>query len=422
MKNLSSFNKNVLTLVTGTGIAQAIPIAISPILTRLYTPSDFGVFSIYLSLSAILGSLVTGKYELAILLPKKRSDAISIVQLSMLLTTVASFFLLIIFLIFGRKISILLGNESIKPWLFFVPLSTFLSGIYQSLNYWFNREKEFELLAKNRITQTGSSAAINLGMGVLKSGTSGLVSANIAGMIAVLAQLGNKFKVKYFTLFQKHTSIAVIKKNAKRYFSFPKFDLAATLFNISAHNIVNIFFNVIYSSSIAGYFHLIQRIFGIPIDVIARSVQDVFKEEVARLSSSGKNTRKFYLRTLKKLFVLALIPSILILFLAKSAVIFFFGKEWAIAGEFATYLTPVFFLRFISFPLSFMVYIAEKQFLNTIIQFLLLIAIIFIFFYAKAENASTTVQYLAVAYSVFYMSYIIISYFLTTNKTSITNE
>jgi len=46
LKLKSEFAKNVLTLMTGTTIAQAIPIAISPILTRIYTPEDFGVFAL----------------------------------------------------------------------------------------------------------------------------------------------------------------------------------------------------------------------------------------------------------------------------------------------------------------------------------------------------------------------------------------
>ena len=44
-KPKSEFSRNVLTLMTGTTIAQAIPIAISPILTRIYTPEDFGLFA-----------------------------------------------------------------------------------------------------------------------------------------------------------------------------------------------------------------------------------------------------------------------------------------------------------------------------------------------------------------------------------------
>jgi len=41
--------------MTGTTIAQAIPIAISPILTRLYTPEDFGVFALFIAITSIFG-------------------------------------------------------------------------------------------------------------------------------------------------------------------------------------------------------------------------------------------------------------------------------------------------------------------------------------------------------------------------------
>ena len=79
MLNLKSeFSKNVLTLVTGTTIAQSIPIAISPILTRIYTPEDFGVLALFISITTILGTIANGRYELAIVLPKRDNNALEL--------------------------------------------------------------------------------------------------------------------------------------------------------------------------------------------------------------------------------------------------------------------------------------------------------------------------------------------------------
>ncbi len=44
----NEFAKNVLTLITGTTTAQTIPIIISPLLTRIYSPEDFGVWDYFL--------------------------------------------------------------------------------------------------------------------------------------------------------------------------------------------------------------------------------------------------------------------------------------------------------------------------------------------------------------------------------------
>ena len=78
LKPKSEFARNILTLMTGTAIAQAIPIAISPILTRLYSPEDFGVFALYMGVVSIGGILATGRYEMSVMLPKKDSDAMKI--------------------------------------------------------------------------------------------------------------------------------------------------------------------------------------------------------------------------------------------------------------------------------------------------------------------------------------------------------
>ena len=93
LKPKSEFFRNVLTLITGTTIAQAIPIAISPILTRIYTPDDFGVVALFVAISTIFGSLANGSYELAIILPKKDEDAVNLVVLSLFISIIVSLLL-----------------------------------------------------------------------------------------------------------------------------------------------------------------------------------------------------------------------------------------------------------------------------------------------------------------------------------------
>ena len=92
----STYARNVITLMTGTAFAQALPIAVSPILTRLYSPAEFGVFAMYLAVASILGVLVTGRYELAILIPKQDRDAIHIAALSAALSVLLSGLLLLL--------------------------------------------------------------------------------------------------------------------------------------------------------------------------------------------------------------------------------------------------------------------------------------------------------------------------------------
>lgn len=173
--------------MTGTTIAQAIPIAISPILTRIYTPEDF---ALYMAIASILSVVATGRYEMAIMLPKKDEDAINIVALSIAISFFVSFIPFLIVFIFNTQITELLGNPEISNWLYFIPVTVLLTGIYQSFNYWSNRKKQYKRLATSRVIQSSAASATNLGMGFGGFGTSGLILGQILGQSVAATILG----------------------------------------------------------------------------------------------------------------------------------------------------------------------------------------------------------------------------------------
>lgn len=409
----SEFSKNVLTLVTGTAIAQAIPIAISPILTRIYSPEDFGIFALYLSITSVISVIATARYEFAITLPEKEEDAYNLVWLSLSIVVVVSLLLLLIIILFNSEIGILLGNEEINFWLYLAPITVLFSGVYQTFNYWFNRQRMYKSLSKSRVLQTSLSSASNLGIGSLvKSGPSGLICGNIVGQgAAALYFIFNFNKIKSFDV--SSINFNEMKSMGKRYINFPKYDALAAFFNISSAQITHIFFNSFFSATISGHYYLVQKIFNAPIALLAGAVQDVFKMEVVTLHIAKGNTRKLFITTLKKLFLLSLVPFVLIFFFAEDIFVIVFGKDWAVAGNYVKIMAPVFFIRFLSFPLSYMLYVVEKQIYNTIGQLILVLTIISVFIIEKKESAEEVVKMLSLVYFMFYTTYLYISFKLT---------
>lgn len=409
----SEFVKNVITLVTGTAISQAIPLAISPILTRIFTPEDFGVFALYLSITSALSVIATGRYEFAITLPAKEEDAIQILWLSCIITFLVSLFFLLVVSIFNSQITFMLGNPSISVWLYLIPITIMFSGIYQSFSYFFNRQRKYTKLSKSKVVQTLSSSTVNVSLGLLsKGGVIGLIGGNIVGKF-----LSGLYLVYLF--FKQPPDNIGLKKNhvltlGKKYIDFPRFDVAASFFNIASNQSVHIFFNSIFGAVTSGYFYLTQKIFSAPIALIAGSIQDVFKMEMVSLHIAKGNTRKLFLKTMHRLIIMATIPSLLIFIFAKDVFAFVFGEEWRVAGEYARILTPVFFVRFVSFPLSYMFYVAEKQLYNIVGQFILFCCIIMCFVVGKFYDAETTVIFLSIVYTFFYTVYLYIAYKLTT--------
>lgn len=177
----NSCAKSVITLMTGTGFAQALPIALAPILTLLYTPEDFRMFALYASLCAMLTALVTGKYDLAIVVPKYEREAINLVALALLLSFSISLLLVVLLLVGDCTIVTLLGHPAIGPWLYLVPCATFILGCCYALKFWANRHGQYKSIAVSRAVQSGSAGTVQLIAGLSRVGLAGLIIGQLIG-------------------------------------------------------------------------------------------------------------------------------------------------------------------------------------------------------------------------------------------------
>ena len=86
----SEFLKNSYFLIGGSSSAVLIQALGSPFLTRLYSPTEFGIFALFFSVVTFLSVIVTAKYELTIILPKDDADSAFLVLLSIIAATVLS--------------------------------------------------------------------------------------------------------------------------------------------------------------------------------------------------------------------------------------------------------------------------------------------------------------------------------------------
>ncbi len=199
IKPKSEFSRNVLTLMTGTTIAQAIPIAISPILTRIYTPEDFGFLAIYIFAITFFANIVTGKYEMSIYLPKQNSVAKEMLEISLYLSTVFSILLLLIVLLFGNIIIEQFNFQHNILWLYILPFAILITAFYQSMNHLLVRMSKFKKLSINRIIQSSSNATISIFIGFYSILSHGLVIAQILAQLIVAILLFKDYKFSQYS-------------------------------------------------------------------------------------------------------------------------------------------------------------------------------------------------------------------------------
>lgn len=352
--------RNFLTLFTGSALAQIIPFAFEPILTRLFTPAQFAVLAIYISVANLFAIASTGRYEMAIMLPRTNREAINIAALSFFICTAVTLFSLVIVVVFNHQISLTLNNHLVGPFLYFIPLSVFLTGCYQIINYWTSRQKHFTAVSAGRLAQTTSTSLLNMASGLLKSGHSGLVYSYLTGYAVSLVTL-TSFLRKTDWKHLKLISRVEIKKLAHRYSDFPKINSLHAFTDILQQSLLIFLLSYFFTDTVVGSYSRTFRLLAAPASLIGAALGQVFFQQASSRFARGERIRNLTLKSMTGLAIVA-IPGFSIIALWGSDIFgFILGEDWATAGLYASAIAPWLCMNLIISPISSVPLITGNQ-------------------------------------------------------------
>jgi lipopolysaccharide exporter len=371
--NQSEFIRNVVTLMSGTIIAQAIPVLMSPLLTRLFSPYDFGVFSIFTSIASVIAVIATLRFELSIVLPKEEKDAVNLLALSFYITLLITSISLIVIIVFHSFIIQWTDSPALQYLIYLIPIYVLFAGITQSLNYWYSRNRNFSLLSIGKIVQSGLNAVIALMGGVLLFKPGGLILGAIGGQFAGAAIYVFKF-IQYQKSKIQLVEKAVIKKNFTTYKDFLIINTPHAFINTFQDLVIILLLNHFFSKEIVGLYALSYRILKLPVGLIGASSYQVFLQKSSTLHDDPLALHNLVKKILKQLTILA-IPIFLVLIIAAPFLFkTVFGKEWEQAGVIARYISPWLLINFLTSPISAITLVVRKQglaFIFSIIDFII---------------------------------------------------
>jgi len=386
----SEFGKNVLTLMTGSSIAQVLPIAFTPILTRLFSPEEFGVFAFYVSIISFLLVISSGRYEQAIVLPKEDKDAINVFGLSFFILIVYVLSISLFLFFFTDYIRISLDKPELDPWIWLIPVCVFFASSYRIFTYWSNRKKRFSKTSLSVMTQTSSRVFVQIVGGMKRFSTLvhdlGLINfmksifdKNYVLPIGVTPLGVGSFVLSYFVGFFIGTIVFLFSflkhdwkklefvnrksmiKQAIIYKKFPKINSLHALGDEFKNVGVNTVLIYSFSDVILGFYSMTFRIIRAPLSVIGNSFAQVFYQKSAEMYADNRNLVPLIKSTVKKLSLIALPIFLSILLFGPYMFGFVLGEKWKIAGEYAQYLTPWLFLNFTIAPIQQIAVILNKQ-------------------------------------------------------------
>ena len=373
------FYRNIAVVAGGNVAARLIGIVSTPIITRLYLPADYGIYSIFTSIFGIAGSLATLRYAVTIPIAESEKLSDNVLRLCFFITSSLSIIWVICIALFGGFFAGKFNAPQITPYLWFIPIVFFCTGIYEALNNWALREKKFNLITRTKIRQSASSSTVKIGLGALGISPLGLFAGQIADSAAGIGTLFSKL-IRVKPSFFNHFSWNGIKLAAKRYKKFPLVQSWSQLLLALGAQLPVLLLGSFYGTRVAGIFGLANGMINLPMDLIGQSVAQVYYAEISKYGKN--NPEKIYnlsVSIIKKLFWIGLIPVGIIILLGPWLFSTIFGHEWHEAGIYARYFSLVILTRFISSPITNVFNVLEKQGLQLFLNILRIITVFFIF-------------------------------------------
>ncbi len=353
-----TFLRRVVTVMQGTAGAQAIGIAVLPILTRLYSPAAFGVYQFYQAVLVFFMVVAALRYEIAILEAKTEAQAEALLRLALSLNVVVALAVLA-----GSLVAITLGVSTPggPVAMLLLPAVALLAGFFQTLSYLLLKHEDFRRGAIAKVTQVGGYAAAAIAIGSVWANQLGLVVGDLVGRVLSLWPLWRSRRLN------RPTPAVVVDRQAlrevaRRFRDYPLFSLPAALLNAAALMLTPLLLFSRFDATTAGHFALVERGIGAPLALVSQAVAQVFLAAFAKsLREDAGHSRARFVEVVGTCAKLAIVPCIVIAVAAPWLVTLVFGPEWQAAGEFARIMSPLFFCSFVAAPATMLLTVLGQQ-------------------------------------------------------------
>lgn len=330
-------------LVRGSVGAQVIAIAAAPLLTRLYSPEEFGEYTICIAALSIFGPVLALKYDVGIVSSnsdESSADLIRIAAFTSIIVVpiiVCSYTVLVLTDVFDAH-GLLWASGSLL-------LILLLQGAMLIANAQANRERDYDTISNATLIRSAGSNVSFLALGLAPLGSFGLLLGQILGMtLGTLAQTPS-FRRANRIVHGRDRAMAFA--SAKNFAVLPKYSAPAALLSAASFSIIVVFVGRTFGAAEAGLYAMGYRLLGVPFVVISANVAKYYLE---RASSEKRTTGSFavvHRKTMKVLAAFSIVSMSALALAAPTLFQYIFGDAWRDAGIMVSLLTPMFAVRLV---------------------------------------------------------------------------
>lgn len=351
--------KNSAQLLSANVVAQAIGLAVYPILTRLYSPADFGVLNLFLSIGGILTMVAVAEYYYAIVLPKDDTSANAVVQTCLLLLG-AMVLVLALTIPFSKPIADLFNTPTLADYWWLMPIFVGLTGLWNVLNYWYIRCEAFRRVSGYQVSQSVLSAGCKTGFGYagfLQGGL--LVSVVIAPLVSTALSIGLAWKKCLNRLHILPWSTC--RQVAHEYRNFPLFTLPRGVVNILGAQLPVLLLTPFFGSYEVGLWGMALLLGFTPISMITRALYQSFYQHINTEVQQRHAICAFFRKFTIGMSCVFLPFAVGLFFILPSLTGWLLGAEWEQSGHYIRWMLPWVYCSLLTASTCFLADVFAKQ-------------------------------------------------------------
>ncbi|MDA1886859.1 lipopolysaccharide biosynthesis protein [Bacillus cereus group sp. BY105LC] len=405
----NGFGKAIITLVSGSLIAQAMTILVAPLLTRIYTPKELGVYTLILTAESLFGSIICGRYDVSIVSEPNEKNIYPIIKLSILITFIFS---ILASIGYGTYYFIL--KEEYQSYSYAIILIFFMlliNGLIRVLEAYNNRYKEYKVMTSVYVLRTTLQNFGAVILGIFKFGTFGLLISHIMGMLSGLKRQSVTIKPHFKKIWgsNKNEMQGVMQSHYRQ----PLYSVPAMFANRFSYASIGLFIESLFGLAALGLYSISYKALGLPLTVMSNNIAKIFFQEASREYDRTGGFIKSFRKTTLILLGIAIPMVLMLYFLAPFVFEIVFGPGWRQAGIYVQILAPMFGVRFIVNTVAYGLQVVKKQGLELFLQLMFILASIASFVISKSLDFDIKQYLMSITIS---FSLIYITYFLAVMK------
>ncbi|MCT4582622.1 MAG: oligosaccharide flippase family protein [Flavobacteriales bacterium] len=387
-----SYIKNVGILFSGNVFAQLIPLALAPIITRLFSPEELGIQGNFIALATLISIVANGRLELAIVLPKKTQEAIQLLKVGLKISIIVSLLMLALPLL-GSIVEDFYKTNYLQRFLPLISITVLTISSHNLLIQWLVRSQRFRTISTIKVLLSLSTNVLFILYGWLNYKAEGLIYGYLLGFIFstivlfFIIQRGINWKattsMSTLTLIKKYKDFPLI--NSLHAFSDILFSEFIILIIITHH----------FGIATTGIYVIMVKYLKAPTRFIGSAIGQVFYAEANIAFQQQKNTTPYLSKSILIALIVALPLVLFILLLGPQLFEWYLGEAWSKVGVYAKYLILPIALGLISSPISSIPLIYNQQKKSFVINLIGMTLSALTFYIAAASFSSITIALLA---------------------------